>query len=156
MRDARRHLVYEVTRRAERGESRRGIARALGIAPKTVRKILRDEAKRREMGESAVEREAPPTRTPRASKLDPYEERIAAWLERYDDLTAVRLHELLQGVGFTGGYTIVLERMRELRKSEDPKERIEVVELPRADAAAQMDAGALDDGLRANDLGDRA
>ncbi len=127
MRDARRHLVYEVTRRAERGESRRGIARALGIAPKTVRKILRDEAKRREMGESAVEREAPPTRTPRASKLDPYEERIAAWLERYDDLTAVRLHELLQDAGFTGGYTIVLDRMRELRKSEDPKDRVEVV-----------------------------
>ncbi len=43
MNEARRQLVYEVVRRAMRGESRRGIARALGIAPRTVKKILRRE-----------------------------------------------------------------------------------------------------------------
>ena len=43
MNDARRQLVYEVVRRTLRGESRRGIARALGIAPRTVKKILARE-----------------------------------------------------------------------------------------------------------------
>jgi hypothetical protein len=35
MNETRRQLVYEVVRRAMRGESQRGIARLLGIAPRT-------------------------------------------------------------------------------------------------------------------------
>jgi len=115
MNEARRHLVYEVVRRAARGESRRGIARALGIAPRTVKKVLASEELRRSEGESALERELPARRTPRASQLDTFDDRIAAWLEQYPDLTATRLREKLVSEGFTGGYTIVREHLKAWR-----------------------------------------
>jgi len=110
--DARRLLVYEVVRRTARGESKRGIARALGIAPRTVKKILVREEVRRGEGESALDRELPRRRTPRASKLDVFDDKITAWLEQYPDLTATRLLEKLAGEGFTGGYTIVREHLQ--------------------------------------------
>ncbi|MEK7861822.1 MAG: hypothetical protein AAB295_00975, partial [Chloroflexota bacterium] len=113
--DERARLVYDVIRREARGESRRAIHRALGIARDTVKAILDEQARRREQGESAIEREVGPPSTPRPSKLDEYERDIAAWLAQYEALTAVRLHELLQDKGFTGGYTIVRERLNELR-----------------------------------------
>jgi hypothetical protein len=109
MNEARRQLVYEVVRRTARGESGRGIARALGIAPRTVRKILAREEIRRAEGESALDRALPARRTPRASKLDAFDDRVAAWLKQYPDLTATRLLEKLVREGFTGGYTIVRE-----------------------------------------------
>lgn len=115
MNEARRRLVYEVTRRAKRGESRRGIARALGIAPRTVKKILEDEEQRRAEGESALCRELPPRRAPRGSKLDAFDDKITAWLEQYPDLTATRLLEKLVGEGFAGGYTIVREYLKAWR-----------------------------------------
>lgn len=147
MRDERQHLVYEVIRRLDRGESQRGIARALGIAPKTVRRILRAQAKKREEGESAVERELPQRRSPRSSKLDGFEHHITAWLERYEDLTAVRLHEMLCEVGFSGAYTIVRERLKELRVSQHPKEAYEIVEtLPGQQAQFDWSPYAIADG----------
>jgi transposase len=115
MNEARRQLVYEVVRRAARGESKRGIARALGIAPRTVKKILLREEVRREQGESALDRELPARRAPRASKLDAFDDKITAWLEQYPDLTATRLLEKLAGEGFTGAYTIVREHLRAWR-----------------------------------------
>lgn len=115
MKEARRQLVYEVVRRTMRGESQRGIARALGIAPRTVKKILVREELRRTEGESALDRELPARRTPRASKLDAFDDQIEAWLEQYPDLTATRLLEKLTGEGFTGGYTIVREHLKAWR-----------------------------------------
>lgn len=123
MKEARRQLVYEVVRRTARGESGRGIARALGIAPKTVKKILTREEMRRTEGESALDRVLPARRTPRASKLDVFDERIAAWLEQYPDLTATRLLEKLAGEGFAGGYTIVREHLKAWRASHAPPAR---------------------------------
>jgi len=120
MNDTRRQLVYEVVKRARRGESGRGIARALGIVPRTVKRILADEEKRRSGGESALERELPAARAPRPSKLDDYDERIAAWLEQYPDLTATRLLEKLEGEGFTGRYTIVRRHLKALRGCRTP------------------------------------
>lgn len=115
MNEARRQLVYEVVRRTMRGESQRGIARALGIAPRTVKKVLAREDLRRTEGESALDRELPARRAPRASLLDAYDEQIAAWLEQYPDLTATRLLEKLAGEGFAGGYTIVREHWKAWR-----------------------------------------
>lgn len=115
MRAGRKQLVYEVVRRTRRGESKRGIARALGIAPRTMTGILAAEDARRSEGETALERELPARRAPRASKLDAYAERIDAWLEQYPDLTATRLHEKLVEVGFAGRYTIVRQHLKALR-----------------------------------------
>jgi transposase len=130
VKEARRQLVYEVVTRDRRGESRRQIARALGIAPRTVKKILDNEEKRRAEGESAIERELPARRAPRASKLDVYEERITAWLEEYPDLTATRLLEKLEAEGFTGKYTVVRQHLKALRGRTKPKRAVEIVETP--------------------------
>jgi transposase len=130
-RDERVRLAYEVLRRDARGESQRAISRALGIARETVKRLLVEQASRRQQGESAIEREVGRAPVPRPSKLDAYENDIAAWLAQYEDLTAVRLLELLESKGFVGGYTIVRERLRELRAAQKPTAEVfEVVETP--------------------------
>ncbi len=54
MRDERARLVYEAARRHRRGDSTRSIARALGIARKTVQRMLDDIDKRRDEGDDAL------------------------------------------------------------------------------------------------------
>ena len=127
MHEERQHLLYEVLRRLNRGESRRGIARAMGIASKTVRRLLADNAKRREQGETALDRELPAKGTPRARKLDGWYDVIARELERYPDITVVRLLENLRALGFDGQYTIVRQHLKKLRGASRPKTAVEVV-----------------------------
>jgi transposase len=134
----RRRLAYEAQRRQQRGESQRSISRVLGIHRNTVRKLLEELAARREQGESAPEREVPPPPMRRPSKLDAFAEQIESWLVTYEDLTAVRLHELLEAAGFTGQYTIVREYLRGRRKAERPKQAFQLVETP-AGYQAQFD-----------------
>ncbi len=120
-------LAYEVLRRRERGQSLRAISRSLGIARKTIRRMLRDLERRREQGDDALQRQAPQPRTPRASKLDPYRSVIAEQLRRYPNIRATRLHEELQARGFDGGYTIVRERLNELRPKLEREEPFQLV-----------------------------
>jgi transposase len=136
--EVRRRLAYEVQRRRQRGESHRSISRVLGIHRKTVRKLLEELTARREQGDSAPEREIPPPPVRRPSKLDAFAEQIESWLATYEDLTAVRLHELLTAAGFTGQYTIVREYLRGVRKAERPKRAFQLVETP-AGYQAQFD-----------------
>jgi transposase len=127
----RQRLVYEVVRLDNQGKSQRAIHRKLGIARDTVKRILEQEKARRARGESAIERVLGPPRAPRASKLDTYAEDIDAWLTLYEDLTAVRLHEMLAQKGFDGGYTIVRERLKKLKVARAPKaEAFAVVSTP--------------------------
>jgi transposase len=129
MRDERRRwLSYEVVRRKGRGESERAIGRGLRIARKTVKRILNEQKQRREDGEHVLERELPRARAPRPSKLDPYLEQIAAWLEQFPDLTAVRLKEKLEELGFTGGYTICREHLQAHHKKTTPARAVQIVE----------------------------
>lgn len=132
MREPRRRLVYDVVSRHGRGESIRGIARALHISRCAVRTILTEEERRRQQGESALERELPAPRTPKASKLDRYAERIEAWLDEHPDLTVTRLLEKLTEQGFDGHYTIVRTYLKEVKRRRGVKTKtaVLIVETP--------------------------
>lgn len=102
----------EVVRRFFSGASIRKVARELGISRNRVRRVLREHAQQRATG--VVPTELQPKAT-RPSLLDSYQEKIDQLLERYPNITAVRLHEELGREGFTGGYSIVKERLRKVR-----------------------------------------
>ena len=90
----------------------RGIARQLEMSRNTVRSVLRAVEKERAAGGQHPELILP---VGRSSKLDAYQDKIQALLEDFPDITAVRVLEELERQGFTGKYSIVKERVRELR-----------------------------------------
>jgi transposase len=129
------HLRNEVMRRHQAGASMRQIARDLGLARNTVRRALAGVAAARGGGAA----EGPPRRP---SRLDAFEPAIGELLGRYPDLTAVRLLEELRGRGFTGSYSLVRLRLRQLRPR---PARVPVVRFETAPGAqAQMDYATYD------------
>ena len=89
--------------------SHRRIAKVLGVDRKTVAKIIAEH-------EEARTGEPPKKRKPRKSLLDPFQDNILQLLERYPQITAVRMLEELRGRGFKGNYTIVKSHLRNLRR----------------------------------------
>jgi transposase len=86
------------------GVAVRAIARRLHMARKTVRKILgRHRAPRK------------PTAEPRGSILDPYEPAIRTVLDDTPEMLAPAVLERLRPLGYTGGVTILRDRLRRLR-----------------------------------------
>jgi transposase len=86
--------------------SQRAIARRLRCCTKTVSKALKMES--------------PPTQTParpRQSILDPYQQRIDALIDKYPELSAVRvLEEISKGdEGYGGGICLVRRYLRQIR-----------------------------------------
>lgn len=86
------------------GVAVRAIARRLHMARKTVRRIL-------------GRHHAPPkpAAEPRGSVLDPYESAIRAVLDDAPEMLAPAVLERLRPLGYTGGVTILRDRLRRLR-----------------------------------------
>lgn len=90
------------------GISIRELARRFEVDRNTVRRALRScEPPRYE-------------RRPGPSKLDPFKDEVHRLLKDDPRLPAVRLCELLQPLGYTGGETILKEHVREIRPLFDP------------------------------------
>jgi transposase len=128
-------LRHEIVRRRQGGASLRRIARDLGLARETVQTVIRRwEAERAGAGA--------PSRPRRPSRVDAFEGTIRQLLERYPDITIVRVFEELRSQGFTGSLTIVRERVLQLRPPAlpEPVVRFETS----AGAQAQMDYSTYD------------
>jgi transposase len=132
-------LRHEIVRRRQGGASMRRIAQDLGLARETVQNVIR-----RWQAERAGSASSGPVPVPirRPSLVDPFTDTIQQLLQRYPDITIVRVFEELRAKGFPGGLTIVRERVLELR----PQPRREPVlrfETPPGDQA-QMDYSTYD------------
>jgi transposase len=114
--------------------SQRRIAKMLALDRKTVAKIIAEHQEARSG--------APPEkRKSRKSLLDPFQDHIVQLLERYPNITAVRLLEELRRLGYTGAYTIVRDCLRQLRRR--PRVLVRRFETPPG-LQAQMDYGTYD------------
>ena len=120
-------LRNEVVHRHHRGESERRIAKQLGVSRWMVTKILRRQHENRGVGEpnATLLQEANPSEPipqslgrpihKRSSKLDAFEPQLQQLMDRYPRITVIRLQEELQSSGYAGGYSILAQRVRQLR-----------------------------------------
>ena len=126
----------EIVCRFQAGASIRRIARELGLARNTVGGVLA-RVQAQWAGTEAV---TASRRRPR--QLDRYEPVLKELLGRYPDLTATRLLEELRQRGFSGGYTVVRQRLCELRPRATPAPVIRFETGP--GLQAQMDYSTYD------------
>ena len=110
-----RELANDIIHRRQRGQSIRGIARDLGISRRRVSRAIGLQQQAREV--ESVTPELPRPAKKRSSKLDAFDETIQRLLDRYSDMTVTRVMQELCRAGYTGGYTILRERVKQLRAS---------------------------------------
>jgi len=126
-------LRSEVLRRWHGGQSGREIAAELHLSRKTVAKILLEHREQRAHGAPDL----PAPRRPRSSLVDLYDTTLRDYLARYPHISVVRLLEELRRHGYAGGYTVLRQRVKQLRPQPQraPVERFETG----PGAQAQMD-----------------
>jgi transposase len=94
----------------QEGRSIRELSRQFQLGRNTVRRILRAHAQRRNRGHDVLTK-----RLRRASKLDGFDPEIKKLLEKYPDITGLRIYEELKEAGYAGGISILRERLKKLR-----------------------------------------
>jgi transposase len=115
---SREELLLKVVTLVTQGSSQRAAARALGISRNTVKVLLRVHRVHRASAHSALPQ--PSSRAPRAQKVDAFKPRVAALMEKYSDITAQRVFEILRAEGFDGGYTAIKNYVRVVRPPHKP------------------------------------
>ena len=129
-------MRLEIVQRHQQGASARSIAMELGISRGSVDRVLA----RVEAARTGSSERVPPRR--RTRLLDAYEPVLKELLGRYPNLTGERALQELRSRGFTGGYTVVRERIKQLRPRSAPPP------VPRFETGpgdqAQMDFGVYD------------
>ena len=130
-------MRLEIVQRRQSGMSMRAIADELGISRGAVARALARVQAQRD-GRAAPS----PRPRPRMSIIDPFEPILKELLEKYPNLTTERALQELRSRGFTGGYTVVRQRIGLLRPRRAP------APVPRFEtgpgAQAQMDYGVYD------------
>jgi transposase len=96
----------------QEGRPIRELCRQFQLGRNTVRRILRAHARRRDSGHDVLSK-----RLRRASKLDAFDPEIKKLLEKYPDITGLRIYEELKEAGYAGGISILRERLKKLRPS---------------------------------------
>jgi transposase len=132
-------LRNEIIQRWQAQTPQRQIARELGIARTTVQEVIY-RFERQRSGQTPATPLPGPARRP--SSLDEHDAFIRQLLERYPNMTAVRVHEELRARGFAGGYTMVRLRVQALRAqpAREPVVRFETA----PGQQAQMDYSSYD------------
>jgi transposase len=105
-------LIHEILVRFRGGASIRRIAQSLHISRRTVKRVLDQIEHVR--GTDSTAGPSPP-RPRRGSQLDAYKGAITDLLARYPDITTQRIHEELRRLGYQGSYSLLCQRVRELR-----------------------------------------
>lgn len=126
-------LRNEILARWYGGQSGREIARQLHLSRKTVAKVLAEHRQQRAAGTTGL----PEPRKRRGSVVDSYEPILRDYLARYPSISVVRLLEELRRHNYTGGYTVLRQRVKQLRRQghRPPVERFETA----PGVQAQMD-----------------
>jgi len=92
------------------GRSIRELCREFHLGRNTLRRILRAHAQRRDSGHDVLTK-----KLRRASKLDEFDPEIKKLLEKYPNITGLRIYEELKEMGYAGGISILRERLKRLR-----------------------------------------
>ena len=130
-------LRHEIVQRRQSGMSMRAIAEELGISRGAVARVLARVQAQRD-GRAAPS----PRPCPRQSIIDPFEPILKELLAKYPNLTTERTLQELRARGFTGGYTVVRQRIGLLRprRARRPCRALR----PGQAQQAQMDYGVYD------------
>ena len=102
----------------EQGTTKSALARQVGISRDTIHRWIQAGDLDRDLDVDAV-RYGP--RAPAPTKLDAYTPIIEARLAAYPELSAVRLLEEIRAAGYTGGYTQLKARVRQIRPVPAPE-----------------------------------
>ena len=121
----------------------RGIARDLSVSRWRVARVIKQHhASRDEPCLGPANSQLPAAVSPYGSKLDEFQSQIDRLLQRYPNITVTRMLEELRKEGYTGGYTILRQRVKTLRR--EPKKPLVVRFETAPGVQAQMDWSSYD------------